>query len=402
MIHHVNARANHRDGGFLSARDLPWAGMGAALLTILAACAGGGGDGGGVTYQAMPRLALTAGVTICADGEAEGCQFVTITTGAVGPDGRVALVGMKEVSQFDAAGNFVRTIGGLGGGPGEYRQVMALTYDDVGALALYDLASRRLLRFDSTGAPLGGSRVELPPGTQAAGFMNGGLVFAVLPGAAEIGDMVETLFLAPDDSGAATVVVGRAPAHAIATGDGSLVPIATPFAPAPTWGIGDGGLYFAQEGELRIVRAGEDGARAVVDMGVVGPPITSAERDSAREVMLRPGRGGQMPAAMEAELRRSVEGALARADGLKTHPSVRQLVSVGGDGGRLWAREAVATAPDSVRWNAFSADGTPEGYILLRARSTILTGDGDRILVLERDDQDVPRCVWYTVGRPAR
>lgn len=354
-----------------------------------------------MTYQEMPRLGLAPGVSLCADGDSEGCQFAVIRTGAVGPDGRVALVGLKEVSEFDSGGRYVRTIGRLGGGPGEYRQVMALAYDDAAGLTLYDLSGRRLVRFDSSGAPLGTERAELPPGTQGAGFIDGRLVFAVLPGAAGIGDTVETRFLAPDDSGVATVVVGRAPAHAIATGDGSLTPLPAPFAPPPRWGIGDGGLYFAEGGELRIVRADAASPRAVVDMGVTGPPITAAERDSARDALLSPRRGGPIPPAMEAALRRDLEAALARSAELAAHPMVRELVSVGGDGGRVWARESVVAAPDSVRWNGFDADGRPAGYILLDTRSTILTGVGDRLLILEHDDQDAPRATWYSVGQPA-
>lgn len=367
-----------------------------AVGVLLAACGGDMAGEAGPSYDTMPRLALVPGAAFCAGADDEGCQFTDIVSGAVGPDGRVALASMQQLSQFDSTGHFVRMIGRVGGGPGEYRTIAGLSYDRAGTLLLYDLGSRRLVSFDSAGSPRGSSRAELPSGAQELAFAGGRLVFAVLPGAASIGDSVETRFLTLDDTGGATVVLGRAPARAITTGDGTMRPITAPFSPAPRWGIGAGGLFFTEGGALRITRADGATPRVVVDMAVDAPPVTAADRDSVREVALRSGPGGPMLPGMEAALRRDLEQALASSEGVTTHPMVRSLVSL--SGGTLWAREAVTAAPDSIRWNGFDSEGRPLGYILLPARARILAGDRDRMLVVTHDAMDVPRVRWYDVG----
>lgn len=368
----------------------------ALLVTLGGACAPGEAAGeGGTTYDGMPRLALTRGTAFCARPDADGCQFVDILVAAVGPDGRVALGGMGgELSQFDSTGRFVRRLGRRGSGPGEYRSVGAMTYDSSATLTLFDVPTR-LVRFDSAGGPLATSRVELAPGSLHAAFARGRLVFAVLPGAAAIGDPVDARFVAVDSAGAATAVLGHAPAHALGTGDGSLTPPLTAFAARPQWGIGrNGALYFAEGGALHIVRADGDAPRTIVDMDVTPPPVTAAELDSARELMLR-ARAGRMPPEMARIFRQQAEDAVANAAAV--HPMIGALAVL--DHGTLWARETSAAVPDSIRWNGFGADGRPLGYILLPVRARILAGERDRLLVVTYGADDVPGAAWWRVER---
>lgn len=368
----------------------------AALLVAMsgAACAPGEAAGDGeLTYGTMPRLALSPGTAFCAEHDDDGCQFVDIRVAAVGPDGRVALGGTGgELSQFDSTGRFVRRIGRRGRGPGEYSSVMAMAYDSSAALTLLDLPSR-LVRFDSGGLPLATSRVELPPGTRQAAFADGRLVFAVLPGAGAgaVGDSVDAQFIAIDGTGVPAEVLGRVPSRALARGDGTLTPLAAPFAATPRWGIGRGGaLYFTEGVALRIVRADGDAPRTTVDMAVTPPPVTAAELDSAREPLLR-GPDGPMPPQMLQAFRQQAEAALANAS--QVHPMIDRLAAL--DDGTVWARETVAAAPDSIRWNGFDGDGRPLGYILLPVTARILGGQRDRLLLVTHDADDVPSAGWY-------
>lgn len=58
---------------------------------------------------------------------------------------------LKALRQFDSAGVFVRQIGHVGGGPGEYQGVSGMASLPDGRLALWDWRSARINVYDSTG-----------------------------------------------------------------------------------------------------------------------------------------------------------------------------------------------------------------------------------------------------------
>ena len=349
------------------------------------------------SYESMPRLTLQPGTAFCAQRDAPGCEFVDIMFAARGSDGRVALAGMgSRIAEFDSTGSFVRYIGARGRGPGEYRALAGLRYGARDHVAAYDFGNRRIVRFDRDGHGLPSEPAAFPPGVQGMGFAGDRIVFFTLPGAPTIGDTVTASFLGVDSTGAATVPLGAAPAHAIATGDGTLTPIPPPFRPNPRWAAGgDGSLYFVEGDRLRVLRA--DGSpHVVVDLAVEPPAVTEADLDSVRAERLdRPlGPGaGRMPPAMQAQFRRDLEASIAKAG--HTFPMIADIVAL--DDGTLWTRETKLVAPDSARWNGFTRDGQPLGYILLPVRANILAGDRSRLLVVMHDADDVPTARWYAL-----
>lgn len=66
--------------------------------------------------------------------------------------GRIYLMdtSQKKIMVFTTAGQFVRTIGRQGGGPGEFRQLFTMDVKD-GLIAGFDQARRRITLFDSSG-----------------------------------------------------------------------------------------------------------------------------------------------------------------------------------------------------------------------------------------------------------
>src|SRR5690606_986935 len=206
------------------------------------------------------------------------------------------------------------------------RSAMAISYDSAATLRVFDVVTRRLVTLDSAGRPLSVQRADFPPPMQHAAFVGERLVFAVLPGAASIGDPVEARFVAMDSTGLPNTLLGHAPATALATGDGSMMPILAPFAPRTQWAISrNGALYYADGAALRIVRADGKAPRTTVDMAVTPPPVTAAELDSAREALLR-APPGRMPSAMVQAGRQQAEAAIANA--AEVHAMIGALVAL--------------------------------------------------------------------------
>jgi len=70
----------------------------------------------------------------------------------------------KRVVVFDAEGNYLRTMGGEGGGPGEMRFPFALGVSPTGVASAFDISKRALVRFGPDGAVLDEIRVTFPYG----------------------------------------------------------------------------------------------------------------------------------------------------------------------------------------------------------------------------------------------
>jgi hypothetical protein len=82
-------------------------------------------------------------------------QLAGVRSAALMASGRVVVLpeGVPEAWQFDGNGEFVRSIGRRGEGPGEFRvpkSIHVLRNDDI---LVYDEGLRRVAQFDSTGSP---------------------------------------------------------------------------------------------------------------------------------------------------------------------------------------------------------------------------------------------------------
>lgn len=102
-----------------------------------------------------------------ADGD-EGAAFSRIGALAVDDAGHIYVLDRQaqDVRVFDADGRHLRTLGGKGGGPGEFRQASGLAIDSAGRLWVVDPTSRRYTVFAPDGNLAGEYRRE----ANATGF----------------------------------------------------------------------------------------------------------------------------------------------------------------------------------------------------------------------------------------
>lgn len=364
----------------------------------IAACAGDGqSPAARPSYDTMPRLSLTPVLELCAGRDDAPCQFTGADIVAAAPDGRVAVGDYRlgELREFDADARFVRAVGRRGAGPGEYRLLVAAGYDSAGHLTIMDQAGFRLQRLDASGRVLHTANASLIPGMADIRIVSGRLATFVLPGAATIGDTVEARVVLLDPATGDTVSLPGLPEPAIATGDGTLMPIQPLFSSHPIgrWAVSpDGALHMADRERLRIVRRDASGAapRVLVDLDVPPRPVTTGEIE-AEVARIAP--VGTMNTAMAAAFRRQRDEAVANA--ATSHPLVSRLVILAD--GTLLAREGARPGADSVRWNAFTAEGAPLGWLQLPAPARVAGRRLERLLVVSPGTDDVPRMVWYAV-----
>ena len=137
----------------------------AVPLVLLLACGGGDPQNASPPAPDLPEWEvsseplLTIGI---ADGDSS-YQFFQASAGLRLEDGTivVANTGTNELRFYDADGRFLRTVGRLGGGPGEFQGLTSVYSLNRDTLTTLDRAMRRSY-FDSEGRLLGSINLEIP------------------------------------------------------------------------------------------------------------------------------------------------------------------------------------------------------------------------------------------------
>ncbi len=76
-----------------------------------------------------------------------GLGIGTISTWEVNPDGDIYLASRGQIFKFDKKGNFVKTIGQKGQGPGDFQSIHTLRITNSGELSFYDYVNVKYLFF---------------------------------------------------------------------------------------------------------------------------------------------------------------------------------------------------------------------------------------------------------------
>lgn len=401
-----------------------------ACATLIAACGSGLADGewtgtitdsAGVAIVANPERGLwrdgqrwrieeelRIGV---ADGEPE-YQFGAIAWIDVDAEGRIYVLDQQaqNVRVFDGEGDYLRTIGRPGNGPGEFSPaVMAVIPAGGDTLFVPDAMQQRVHRFLADGTEVGSFPIPLTEGISTK--------WKLLPD----GRLAQEVRPAPtpnQDPAAQQVVLVRA-------GDGAIVdtllhlPLGQTlrfqggtarvrlFEPEPLWDVGDDGrMIQGVNSDYRIEIRTPDGELArIVTRPFQRQDVTEADRQAFIDLfdeMFE--RQGVPPQARQLTLQ-----TLEFAD----HYPAYMMIAAGPDG-TLWVQHIqsaaeVAAAGGSFdaqnvgapEWDVFDEDGRFLGVVAFPDRFQPFHFRGDAVYGLWRDDIDVQHVMRLRIVRPS-
>jgi hypothetical protein len=304
----------------------------------------------------------------------------------------IANDGSYEVREYDARGRLVRSFGGEGEGPGEFRSIDALILAG-DTLIAFDRQLRRLSKFsltgqfltsttlEGTGAGLTGLPHRAPDGSFIAGWTISTALTRADSGFAKAGDVVrgQVLLIHHKPSGQIADTLGTFPGNeeALVESGGSAASTRAPFSLGFSLATWEGSVVVGTQErfELRMYNG------SVLDRLIrVANPDSLVTPDRFRELVDR--LVSQAPTLGLAEF-------VANTPEPRTTvvPAYGRLL-VGSDG-RLWVSESAFWYLTARRWHVFDVDGRRIATVELPERFNLMDAGADYVLGVWRDDLDV-------------
>ncbi len=322
------------------------------------------------------------------DVDADGpYQFGQITQVAFGPRGQILVLDgqAQEVRTFDGRGRHVRTIGREGGGPGELRGAIGLSWDSEHNLWVTEVGNARYSVFDCAGTYLTSHRRDIPGVVQpwVGGFGVDGMLYDVLGRGAPDGTF-HFVYYAMDGSAS---VEDSLPALAYAPSAAAAVPgSASLLAPRLTFRLDPAGsIWFGMTNEYVLYQRdfGGDTIR-IVTRAIDRETFSEAEKDS-----------------MLAEAARYVPITFPRSQLPEVRPVFQRLIV--DDAGRLWVQRSPRPQESATTFDLFAADGIFLGEVHSPVELEWMTPAvlrGDYLLGVTTDSLGVPHAIRLRIERP--
>lgn len=419
-----------------SMRILPLALM---LLTPLAvACGEGGGEWAGtITDSAGVAIVSNPGEGAWGRDEAwtleeelrigamEGqpdFQFGEVGGLAVDAEGRIYVLDRQaqRIQVYSPAGEYLHTIGGPGGGPGELGQMMGGGAGGGGihmaagdTLLALDMANQRVNLYGPDGSSLGSFRLSLEDGMPVAFRATSSGVIAeqvrpfTLPGQeatanpADVivrlgasGEVMDTLLEFPSGE---TFRFGR-----------SGMPEITFFAPEPIWALTDEmELLFGLNDRYRIsLYSPESELQRVITREIERQPVSETDKEALLSWMERMWRRVGVPSQVVSQLR---EGITFK----EYFPAFASIWT--GPAGSIWVQHVLPPSTLSAEeletydptvdtgapdWDVFDEEGRYLGVVNMPDRFTPHRIEGEHLYGVQRDELDVQYVVKLRLVRP--
>lgn len=352
------------------------------------------GGEGVVVISAAPLLEI--GVL---EGE-EAYQFNGIAGALRLSDGRIVVAnrGTSELRYYDARGRHLRSVGGKGGGPGEFQYIdvpLRLAGD---SLLVGERAASRISLFTAAGDFATSYGVRAPVGVLADGTLVGRRTLR------SPGDQVRSGLLrdaealvrhtrSGEELDTLGVVRGSERHLHIEQSGGTItsIEISTPlFSRSQQLAVGPDRVYAgsADSFEVEVYRPGHGLERLV---RVVRParPVTPAVLEAKKRE--------ELEAAPDAERRRGVERRFAELSPPEFLPAYSGFRL--DDTGVLWVEEYRAPGEAEPRWQLFDGEGRWLTTVVTPERLRVLEIGVDYLLGVWRDELDVEYLRLYGLVR---
>ncbi|MBX3133600.1 MAG: hypothetical protein KF689_09480 [Gemmatimonadaceae bacterium] len=315
--------------------------------------------------------------------------------GVVTPDGAalVRVVGGRSsvVALVAAGGDSAIAFGREGAGPGEYRAPVEIDRDAAGNVSVYDLFTRRLLRFAPDGRPVANAVTQLPPAPQPVmRLVDGALLMVAAEDPNAKGDTLPLFVYAVADDGAPQrrhALDLRLPSY----GAGEFVAMGRTFEALPQFAFGrDGRLVYAAGATAELALFDSTGRLAVRGgFRATGRRVTEADIEAAVAAQIRrlPSMGPMRDQILE-RMRHAAE----------RHPGVTQLVVMAD--GEVWAREAPEAGTDSVAWLVYSASLGPQARVRMSVDDRPVGVHAGRVLLARSGEDEQSSGYWWMRAAP--
>jgi hypothetical protein len=335
------------------------------------------------------------------EGAAE-YQFSRIAGALRTPGGRIVVAdgGSQEIRFFDREGRFLRSIGGRGGAPGEFQQIVSMGYGPGDSIWVFDFGARRFTVLSADGGP-------------ARTWSIGGALSAV-GAVGRLGDgsfVVREFWGSGSHSGEVRSGLGRDPAAVahyssdglrfdtigvfpgrevyIGSEEGRAVMSAPLFARGTSAAVSDDEIFIGDQEAFEVGLHSPDGAlRRSIRLSGVDLRISRTDIDLAIEQQL----AGQ-PSERQAMIRSHFEN----MDVPETKPAYGRLMVDAEE--NLWVGEYVPYPYQPAAWRVFAVDGSLLGTVRVPERFQVHQIGDDWMLGVWLDEVDVEHVRLYRIDK---
>jgi hypothetical protein len=337
-------------------------------------------------------------------GSTEGdpaTEFGLIASIAVSENGTIYVLDqqVRSVRVFDAAGAFVREMGGAGAGPGELSNfAVAVLLARADTVVVADPGNRRFTMFAPGGEPAGDFPMPFPAGTLPQRFAmlpdEHILEMARTESTPDRPELRDDVFVRVARNGAIVDTIHRMPTSRTVRFEGAVMRFSA-YDPEPHWALDrQGYLYTAMTGEYRIeIRSSDGTLRSVVMREHDEQPITEADQRAFLQMLRRTLTDQHVDPVL-------IEQMVSRMNFAASYPAFSLFQP--GPRNTLWVQR-IRTASDAERegasfeasnlgdtaFDVFDAQGRFLSVVQLPERFVPLTYLGDRFYGMWRDELDI-------------
>ena len=325
----------------------------------------------------------------------------------------VANAGTSELRFYDDGGQYLRSAGGEGDGPGEFRQIRWVQRLGEDSLAAYDRRQRRLSVFDREGRFVRSLLLESVGGrpARANGVLTDGRVLA--SSTAAIGPPRSgryrapvTLLLYAADGSRGDSMGSNAGVEVFIhrRTSGGIIVMPAPFGRFATTVVHGDRLLTGATDEYELRTFTPDGRLTTIVRRLV--PQRPIRNDDVAAELAR-----LLDLLPDADLRRDVERAMRDSPlpevtpafggpvaSIRLGPSPSFRVDAKGN---LWVQEYETWDESEPQWSVFDTEGVLQGTLSVPTGVTLIDIGDDYVLGLWRDDLDVEFVQLYELVKPA-